>query len=161
MNYYKILSLSVFLVACDNGDTLKTAVHAEVTKIMTKEISVTGKIVKPVQIDDLELEKVSMKDYYSYERKEQDSQFKKFQNQVSKLKTGFDLSQSLVTHDSVMSYLTNAIETASENPQIYKVDYHLTAATKTANYNRRQVVFLDSNLKKIESDYSFLRKKQN
>lgn len=161
MKYFILLSLAALLVTCSNHDPLKTAIHTEVTKIMTKDISTTGKILEPVKIADLEVEKVSMKEYFSYEWKQQDSQFKKFVDQVGKLKTGFDLSQSLNTHDSVMSYLASAVKTASEKPEVYKVDYSLTAATRTAKYNRHQVIFLDSSLKKIEPDYSFLKRQSD
>lgn len=161
MRYFIVLIIFVSLAACNNPDPLREKIQMEVTNITTQDISVTGNIIEPVKINKMDIEKISMQQYYQYQWEEQDSLFKKFMNHVSKLKTQVNFLESQLTHDNVMAYLANAIKTASSKPEIYKVHYNLKAATQRAKYNRRQVTFLDSTFKKIEPDYSFLKKNTN
>jgi len=157
MRCLPILLALYFLISCgDRQDAkFKEAVKVQVTNIMTNEIASVAKITKPVQVDNIEIEKVSRVDYYNYEMEEQDKQYKKFLEFASKhnYPVTFENQQR---HDSVMSYLKRSITHASPAPAIYKVIYQLTGATQSAQLNQRQTIFLDSTLKKVVTDYTLI-----
>jgi hypothetical protein len=159
MRYSFIFIISLFLVVCNNRKVkgiLETAVQNEVTKICVSDLATNGKKTKTIQIDSLEIDKISKKEYYDYEMKLQDIQFKKFVSYAVKHDAGYTL-ENQEDHDKVMAYLQSTIKTASEKPEIYKVDYYVRATTQAGRYNERQTTFLDSTLKKISADYSFLK----
>jgi hypothetical protein len=159
MRYSFALIISFFLAACNNRKVkgmLETAVQNEVTKICVTDLATTGKITKAIQIDSLEIDKISKKEYYDYELKLQDAQFKKFVKYLKQKNETYTFDDQ-ANHDKVMAYLQSATKTASEKPEIYKVDYYVRAITQATKYNQRQTTFLDSSLKKISADYSFLK----
>lgn len=152
-----LLVLHSFTACGDSGkDPFRTEVQAELTDILTKDLASTGKVTSPIQVDIIKIEKVSGKDYYNYERKEQEAQFKKYLEFIQKRNFAGSY-EGQMRHDKVMSYLEQAIEQASEDPGIYKVDCRLKATTVTAQYDQRRTIFLDSNLRKVATDYSFLK----
>ena len=153
---YFIASIVLWcFIACSDHkmDPFEVAVQTEITNIMTKEIASVGKIIEPIQVNSLEIEKVSKQEYYNYEWTEQDKIFKKYMELVKKRNFPFSLENGL-RHDSVMSYLEREKAKASTDLEIYKINYHLKAATQTGKYNQLRTIFLDSSLKKIEIDYS-------
>ena len=159
MRYSFALIVSLFLAACNNRKVtgvLETAVRNEVTKIYVNDFAANGRITKTIEIDSLEIEKISKKEYYEYEMKLQDTQFKKFLNYAKKSNLEYTF-ENQANHDKVMAYLQKTIKTASENPDIYKVDYYVRATTQAGRYNQRERTFLDSSIKKISTDYSFLK----
>ncbi len=143
---------------------LQTAVHDSLINIMTKDIELSGNIVKSIKIEGMEIIKISRKDYYINEMKEQETAFNnylqymsKFSKTTSPINNPQQLEVSKAKHNAVMAYLKKAIKTASSNPELYKVVYYLKADASNINYNQLQTTFLDKEFKKMVADYSFLR----
>lgn len=157
MKYLAVCIVLSFFISCasDQADPFTLKVKMEVTTIMTKEMAGMGTITKPVQVDNVKIEKVSKKDYYTYQWDEQDRLFKKFL-EFAKSRNYPNLQVNKSKHDSVMAYLHREKTTASTLPEIYKVDYSLNTAIKSVDYTQQRTIFLDSSLHKVVADYNFL-----
>jgi hypothetical protein len=138
-------------------DPMRVAIHDRVQKIITKDFSAVSPLLSPVEIENMNVIKTSWQEYYRNELETQNELFDKFFTAQKKAKTQMDLGESLETHSKVVAFLRNATDTASPKMNIYKVHYLFKAKSRTANYNQQATMFLDSNLNRIESNYSFLK----
>lgn len=142
---------------------LQTAIREALIDIWTKDLKASGEVIKNIQIQGMEIIKISQKDYYINEMAEQETNFesyleylKKFSKTPNPLNNPQQLEVSKAKHKAVMVYLKKVIKTASTNPDLYKVVYYLKAETDKIKYDQKQTIFLDKELKKVVSDYGFL-----
>ena len=141
-------------------------IHTAIIKIEKKEIELFGDKVLNIDIEGMEVIKCSRKEYLIDELKSQQESFKKYLDYLDhtapKNKAMNNLlkrQESQEKHNAVVAYLEKTINTTSTKKEIYKVVYYERAQTKNRNYTQPKITYLDSSMKKITGDYSFLNKR--
>ena len=142
-----------------NTDTIKKAV----TEIETKNLQLAGMKILSLQINGMEVIKISLKDYYKDERNAQQIAFKNYMEYLDNFAKGnsplakhSSREESKAKHDAVIKYLDKQINTSTEEGMVYKVVYYLNATTNSNNFNQLKTTYLDAHFNRKVMDYSFL-----
>ncbi len=137
-------------------DSIKNAIEV----IARRDIETTGNTVTSLQVDGLEITRISAKDYYETERKSQEVNFNNYLASMEKLPPSNPLRAPLVIeqnkekHKAVMQYLDRLLQSPGDSLEMYKVVYYLHAITSGAVYDQMQTTYLDRSLNKKLMNYS-------
>ena len=141
---------------------VEVSVQKAIIDIEKSEIASGGDHAVEINIEGMEMIKYSKKQYLEDELKSQQENFEKYLDYLDRMKNNPAISDpqkritSVEKHDAVIAYLKKAIGKASANPEIYRVDYYMRAVTKNRTYTQPNTTYLDSSMKKITANYSFL-----
>ena len=142
-------------------------IHAAIIEIEKKEIELFGDKVLNIDIEGMEVIKYSRKEYLVDELKMQQESFKKYLDYLDHtapknkaMDNPLKRQERQAKHNAVIAYLEKTINTTSTKQELYKVVYYERAQTKNRNYTQPKTTYLDSSMKKITGDYSFLNKPQ-
>ena len=149
----------------DGGLTKEAiAIKAAITEVELKFLETAGETKQFLQIDGMEVIKISMKDYLIEEKKRQEVDFAnymkyldRFKNTKSPLNNPTARTESQAKHNAVITYLNQLIKKASATDKVYKVVYHLNATTNARTYNQQKTTYLDENYKKLKVSYLHLK----
>ncbi len=181
MKYAFYLLIVLFVLSCNQAvdkqedvrlvqptvqpSALELSVRSALTDILTKEIVNSGNKVDSLVFTGMEIVRISQKDYFTEEESAQKKDFEnyltymeKLKNTGSKMYNSIDIADNKLKHAGVITYLNTMIRKEPEDKNLYKVTYYLKAATKNYKYTRLQTTYLDADLKKMATDYSFLNK---
>ncbi len=180
MKYVLIFSLLLFELSCNSKEDTKDeitmlqpdggltkeaiAIKAAITEVESKFLETAGEIKKSLQIDGMEVIKISMKDYLIEEKKSQEVNFAnyikyldRFKNTKSPLNNPATRTESQAKHNAVISYLNQLIKKASATDKVYKVVYHLNAVTTAHTFNQLKTTYLGENYNKLSVSYLHLK----
>lgn len=156
-----------YLAPLTNKDLspLQKKVDSALKEIVKIDFSASGDVINSIEIDGMEIIKISQQDYLMSELKDQEMAFKnyeqylkKFPKEANPLNSPQQMESSKAKHDAVVSYLSKTIKTASTNPEWYKVLYFLKLQTNKNNFTQAQTTYLDEQFNKKVMNYGFLNK---
>lgn len=147
-----------------NPSKEQIALKAAVTEIETKSIEAAGEKILSLQIEGMEVIKISRKDFLIEEKNNQEVDFDnymkyldRFTNTKSPLNNPAGRMESQAKHKAVMKYLDQLIKKESSTTPEYKVVYHLNATTNARTFNQQRTVYFDENYNKLSVNYLHLK----
>lgn len=146
-------------------NAVETAAQKALADIEKQEIELSGDKVVNIDIEGMEVIWFSKKEYLTDELKSQEESFKRYLyylDHVSmnkKINDPLKRQESQAKHNAVIAYLKEKINMASNKKEVYKVIYYERLQTKNRNYTQPKITYLDSSMKKITSDYGFLKER--
>lgn len=180
MKYLLFFSLLLFELSCSSKEDAQDeismlqpgggltkeaiAIKAAITEVESTLLVTAGETKKSLQIDGMEVIKISMKDYLIEEKKSQEVNFAnymkyldRFKNTKSPLNNPAARMESQAKHNAVINYLNQLIKKASTTDNVYKVVYHLNAVTSAHTYNQLKTTYLGENYNKLSVSYLHLK----
>lgn len=140
------------------------AIKKAITEIETSNLEKTGETLISLQINGMEIIKITRKDYLIEEKKSQQVNFKnymqyldRFEKTKSPLNNPVARMESQAKHNAVIKYLDQLIKKNEASGTDYKVVYYLYATTNSHNYNQLKTTYLDEIFKLLRVSYLHLK----
>lgn len=140
------------------------AIKNAITDIATREFATVLKNASPPQINGMEAMKISLKEYYTDQRNNQQIDFKKYMDYLDRfattknpISTHSSRSESRAKHDAAIKYLDKLIYTSTDDKTVYKVIYYLNVTINGKPFNQLKTTYLDEQYNKMSMDYSHLK----
>ncbi len=117
-------------------DTVISKIRPVLFNLQNQELSFNGRKPFDLTISNIRYQVISNKEYYMEQQADLQEQVKYSTNKEKTQKA--------------LQYLTQMINTSTDNSEIYKVQFHLKAQVDKTNYNTEKILYLKKDLSPLQ-----------